>query len=336
MESKFPAEEKGIEKNVDADREDAVSVAPYVQPASAQKRTNWRTAKILVMTDSALKDSADLHARGHFGVAARARNVVRASLKGNQVETVVIQDERTNAKGQWQLGGLRELYDKLSEYRTIEQLVLCFHGSERGVEVGAVGWDLTKVSSLAQELQVKLPTVTKQIDFESCLVGQDPKGIVEFAVLFNAPVATAWTYYGFSFSMSIRCQSGTAANQQRIVEYNAYAEYLMPKSPTFSEAAQNPGTYELLLEGHSRRDDVGSLPQPPANLQNSAAMAQWLEARDKWTKSMQPHSNAKDKPVTAASLEELRQRASSLSDYYQNLLDTQWEYEKLTITFPGR
>jgi hypothetical protein len=161
----------------------------------------------------------------------------------------------------------KELSKVISEYSTIDRLVLSFHGGPGALIIGSDYWELNspaikelftrkgnprKVPRGKKKTRVKPArpvTKVQAIDIEGCNVAQKPHYMVEFAKMFSAKTVAGWTYFRVIQSISLTVTKGQDTSTiEKLLR--PYQKYLLPGNPTSAEmvgAARNKDrAFELL------------------------------------------------------------------------------------------
>gem|GEM_PF-2647582 len=154
-----------------------------------------------------------------------------------------------------------ELAEELQKYKTIQRLILCFHGGPGALKIGRQYEDLNEVKKYFDK---KIPFV-KQINFESCNVGRDPVLIIPFANLFKASKITAWNHFTVSIIQKVKVNKDINKTRTELeLTMKRFKGYFAPGTPTIDELIKRPaGEYLLLVEWF--RDDFNNTVLPPPN-----------------------------------------------------------------------
>ena len=193
-----------------------------------------KTAKKLIVTDATdtrLKKVAPIY----------ARQVLR--VKKTEVKKV----------NSWQ-----ELSKLLQEYKSIEQLVLMFHGTPGSLIISDEHKSLSEVNDI---FAGQNPNI-KQIDFEGCSVGEGADELVPFARLFNSSKVTAWNHFWINqiFEVDIPKDVDVEVLEGQIAQYKGY---FLSGTPTLDELAKKPGKHTLVVEWFRNDFNEDPLPPPP-------------------------------------------------------------------------
>ncbi len=243
----------------------------HYQVKTIQRAADGLTTDLLLVTndyDDKLYDSAKLYAK--------------YPLKGAKIRKV----------GSW-----AELAKLLSEYKNVDRLIIYLHGTPGALLLGGVHEELDGVGEKYFKGK-KMPKV-KQLDLEACSVAESPEKTVPFAKLFAADRVSAWNYFHVGMKITVKVPAGV--DKAKLDEMlKPYKGYLLENTPSTSEMAGNPGTYEIGAEWF--RDDLNDDPLP-------ALSGGGLDSR---AKTFKPRSSKAE--VTLKSMKEVQ----AYVDKYKN------------------
>ncbi|MFX1586931.1 MAG: hypothetical protein ACFFC1_02145 [Promethearchaeota archaeon] len=222
------------------------------------------------------------------------------------------------------------LFKELINYSSVLDLVLFIHG----VGGSIMGTDVRSIIKYAQEEKYQLPIVKRQIIIHSCNMGLFPATLLEFALLFKAPKAIAWTQFsGFNFlKAELSKKSGTSKRQLVLKILKTYQTYFIPGTPSPPQL-MNRNKIEVLLEWW-QRDTIER--KPPINLTNIEDVNEFNARRwdlDTWKFLCPPFSNCSVSQLGGNNLEELRKNALETEQYYKRST-TYDKCEQIIINFP--
>jgi hypothetical protein len=148
--------------------------------------------------------------------------------------------------------GFNDFVARLQAYQTIRELVMFIHGQagqlivtvKKGNTLEIENKDLKQIADMFQGVA---PQVTYHVNFESCVVADNPSQMILFKNLFQTPRITGWNYFHIISRWTLPLIGNVSADQIRgVLQYPD--DYLMPGMPHPTTYAGQSGTFEFLYE----------------------------------------------------------------------------------------
>lgn len=240
---------------------EALAMAPAAVPASSIANASLVIPNTAVLPDLSTTTGASQPLLGNkvADVLLMYDSMLIYDINTNDKKEKILR-ERMELYARYFLGGATlesfngfdDFVARLQAYKTIGELFMYIHGAAGQLIVTAIkgGTAVTENKELKQiagMFQGVAPQVTHHVNFESCVVADNPSQLIQFKSLFQTPRITGWNYFHILAMWSMNLpRPFSVAEIQDALEYPD--DYLMPGMPHPTTFAGQTGTFSFLYE----------------------------------------------------------------------------------------